>query len=368
MEPSKRVKNCINWIISRFPFFGGILVNLELQEDSKIDTACTNGKNLRYNPDFINSLSREHLIFLVLHETAHIFLKHHLRMQGKNPDLWNQAADYAVNAWLINQQFKPIPEILYKKEYENFSAEKIYNLLNQQQQDKTEKEKQQEKETSENLGKIESFPSNQQDEIKQEENKIDSQVQRGGILQKLAGTETGFLQDWIKRQREPKLNIPEILQAVASGVCKNDFSWDKPNFRYSDMGYFPSLHNFELGKIAVFCDASGSIDIPLFDQLISEIIQAKSQGLTFDLFLFDTKVYQEIMDFQGDEKIQISGGGTRFNCIPAHLEKIQENYAAVIIFTDGCSYIDSPIDNCYWIIYDNPGFNCTFGSIFHVSG
>lgn len=366
MEPSKRVKNCINWIISRFPFFGGILVNLDLQEDLKIDTACTNGKNLRYDPAFINSLSREHLIFLVLHETAHIFLKHHLRMQGKNPDLWNQAADYAVNAWLINQQFKPIPEILYKKEYENFSAEKIYNLLNQQQ-DKTEKEKQQEKEQSENLGKIESF-SNNQEETKQEENKIDSQMQQGGILQKLAGTDSGFLQDWIKQQREPRLNIREILQAVASNVCKNDFSWSKPNFRYSDIGYFPSLHNFELGKIAIFCDASGSIDLQLFNQLISETIEAKSQGLNFDLFMFDTGVYQEIRDFQGDEKIQISGGGTRFNCIPEHLEKIQENYAAVIIFTDGYSYIDSLVENCCWIIYDNPSFICTFGSIFHVSG
>lgn len=359
MEPIKRIQNCINWIVSRFPFFASILIPLNLQEDKSLKTAATNGIELKFNPDFIASLSRDHLIFLLLHESAHLFFKHHLRMQGKNSRIWNQATDYIINNWLINQGFKAIPDILIDSKFSNMPSEKVYNILMQEKQE----EKQ---EKSENLGEIEPFPTNDPGELENQEKEIDSKIQQGGILGELAGNSSGFLQEWINQQKIAKLSIKEILQDISSKICKNDFTWNRPNFRYINQAYLPSLHNLVLGKIACFVDASASVDLDLFNTFITEIIDAKNQGIEFDLFLFDVSVYQELLDFQGDEKIQISGGGTDFNCIPVKLKEIQEDYAAVLILTDGGSTIDSPLEDSYWLIYNNNTFKHEAGKVFYV--
>lgn len=66
----------------------------------KAPTACTDGKNEWYNPDFIDTLSDAELRFLVLHEVYHKLYRHlttwqHLYKQ--HPQLANIACDYVIN-------------------------------------------------------------------------------------------------------------------------------------------------------------------------------------------------------------------------------------------------------------------------------
>src|SRR3990167_7215442 len=82
------------------PFYGNLALGLKMIEDEKIPTMCTDGTEIRYNPDFSKSLKDEDLMFVIAHEILHVALAHPLRMQDRNPLRWNFAVDFAVNAIL----------------------------------------------------------------------------------------------------------------------------------------------------------------------------------------------------------------------------------------------------------------------------
>jgi hypothetical protein len=60
---------------------------------------CTNGKEIRYNKDFINKLGDSELRFVFLHEVLHIAYMHccDLRLRDRNKIRWNIAGDFVIN-------------------------------------------------------------------------------------------------------------------------------------------------------------------------------------------------------------------------------------------------------------------------------
>src|SRR5690606_25182829 len=73
------------------PFFGVLVCNLETIIDETIvpPTACTNGKWIRYHPEFVDKCSYEELTFLVAHEIMHVALQHMCRLGERHPIKWN---------------------------------------------------------------------------------------------------------------------------------------------------------------------------------------------------------------------------------------------------------------------------------------
>ena len=98
--------------------FATICSGLKIQEDTKIDTMCvtiTNGHYLlKYSPDMVKELDVYGASIVLAHEMAHLSLGHvprMLRVYEAFPDdvqrskvmrVVHQAADYAVNSWLID--------------------------------------------------------------------------------------------------------------------------------------------------------------------------------------------------------------------------------------------------------------------------
>ena len=80
-----RVKRSLINIESTDPFFASVALNLKLVEDSTITTACTDGKFLRFNPDYIMDKSRDYLDNIIVHEIVHVILKHPILL-GKFSD------------------------------------------------------------------------------------------------------------------------------------------------------------------------------------------------------------------------------------------------------------------------------------------
>ena len=70
--------------------------------DDTIATACTDGKVIRFNPDFLLSLNKHEQVGLCVHEVMHVYSKHHLRRGNRNPTLWNVAADYFINQVIVD--------------------------------------------------------------------------------------------------------------------------------------------------------------------------------------------------------------------------------------------------------------------------
>ncbi len=51
---------------------GGVLCAAELMFSYDTKTACTNGRYIKFNPDFWISLHNEHKLFLLAHELFHV--------------------------------------------------------------------------------------------------------------------------------------------------------------------------------------------------------------------------------------------------------------------------------------------------------
>ena len=68
-------------------------------------TACTDGKKIYYNENFVMNCSRDGLVFLVLHEVFHNILSHHVRTGKREGNRANIAMDGAINQILLGEFF-----------------------------------------------------------------------------------------------------------------------------------------------------------------------------------------------------------------------------------------------------------------------
>lgn len=91
-----RVKACR----VEFPYFSRILHSLTFIEKDDCPTLSVD-QYLRvyYNREFIESLTLDHTIGVIVHEALHPFLLHHERAKriGADPHMWNIAADMEIN-------------------------------------------------------------------------------------------------------------------------------------------------------------------------------------------------------------------------------------------------------------------------------
>lgn len=124
-------------------FYGFPCMYLELVEDSTCETCWVDGVSLGFNPDFIESLPDIKVLFCLAHETAHVVNLHCWRGVGKDPDVWNEACDYAINPVLKDAGFVIPDGCLFEEKFVGKSAELIYFELMQEKQSKAAKNKNQ---------------------------------------------------------------------------------------------------------------------------------------------------------------------------------------------------------------------------------
>jgi predicted metal-dependent peptidase len=112
------------------PFFATIALFARFVPSQQIETAATDGKDIFYNPDFLNSLPTAQQDGLLLHEVLHAALMHVLRKGVRESKIWNIAADIVVNGIVIQQGVFELPTGgLRDPELEHLSVEEIYELL-----------------------------------------------------------------------------------------------------------------------------------------------------------------------------------------------------------------------------------------------
>tara|TARA_R100001463_G_scaffold3810_5_gene15089 strand:- start:3801 stop:5288 length:1488 start_codon:yes stop_codon:yes gene_type:complete len=101
----KTAKSKVNighdYIYTSHPIGVPFVAKWQVIPDPSVETMCTDGKTLRYNPEFANNLSVNANKFVILHEAGHLLFAHHLRREDRNPDLWNVAADLAMNSHFV---------------------------------------------------------------------------------------------------------------------------------------------------------------------------------------------------------------------------------------------------------------------------
>ena len=168
----------------------------------------------------------------------------------------------------------------------------------------------------------------------------------------------------IQDMTAPKMNWRELLRMQLESTIKSDYSWMRSSRKGWHMdAIMPGQKPDELIDIAVFIDASGSIDGRMLKDFLSETAGIMDQFASYRVHLatFDTKVYNpqqfdsENLDSIADYEVE-GGGGTDFDSIFEYLKDQQIEPKRLVVFTDGypCgSWGDEVYADTVWIIHGN---------------
>ena len=145
------IKSIKNKMLVKYPFFGSVIANVKYEEDKSLGTAGTNGQIIYYNPDYLNSLSKEEQTFVFAHEVCHIAFNHILRSEGKDINLWNIATDGVTNQFLKRDGLKMPEGGVDIADALNYDAEQLYEkLLQEKQQNQENQQNSQEHQNQQN--------------------------------------------------------------------------------------------------------------------------------------------------------------------------------------------------------------------------
>ncbi|MFD5559019.1 hypothetical protein ACFWIA_35000 [Streptomyces sp. NPDC127068] len=126
----------LNWFVSSYPLLGGIAAGMTVVADAELarthDLAIA-AVNATAGEIYVNPLAHlteEQWRFVLAHEMLHAALRHGDRIGGRDPYLFNVAADYVVNGWLRDMGVGEMPEgLLYDADLAGLSAEEVYDRI-----------------------------------------------------------------------------------------------------------------------------------------------------------------------------------------------------------------------------------------------
>jgi len=326
-------------LVLKQPFFATIALTTPQVITDELPTAGTDMETIFYNPNFVSSLpSVDHVMTLIGHEVMHIAQHHGDRLHHRDPDVWNQACDYNINATLVECGFTPLDNWLYDKRFGTKSSDEIYNILM--------RERKQEPQSGQGDGQGKPGPGQigrdlmpsqrtAEEEAKVREN-IRQRVAQAAAMARMAGKMSAGLARFVDGILNPPLPWIDILRDRMQRVTRNDESWSRPNRRFTDI-IMPSRYSLEIGPVAVIGDTSGSITNAELSRIGSEVaaISEQLQPENLRVIWADTKVCGEQVFVQGDniDLKPVGFGGTDMRVPLAHVEQYQPDI--VILITDG---------------------------------
>jgi predicted metal-dependent peptidase len=128
-EIAPAVSAALMRLCARNAFFGALALFARFQSSEQVPTAATDGRDVFINTSFFAPLTSAEQEAVLLHEVLHAALLHVPRRGGRDPQLWNVAADFVVNGMLGREGYQLPAGALRDAAREHLSAEEIYELL-----------------------------------------------------------------------------------------------------------------------------------------------------------------------------------------------------------------------------------------------
>ena len=357
-------------LLLKHPFFGNMATRLKIQEGTEwMGTAATDGRTIFFNREFFEPLSVKQVEFVIAHEILHNVFDHMGRREGRDPKIFNIAADYCVNGQLVRDHIGDHKiegiKIFHDAKYYGMGAEEVYDKIYDEMDE----------EELNALGQLlddhidwgengkDGQPGYSKDELKQ----IRDEIREATIAAAQAagaGNTPASIQRMIKDFTEPKMNWREIIRQQIQSTIKNDYSFMRPNRKGWHMSaILPGTNYDETIDICVGIDMSGSIGDEQAKDFLTEIkgIMQEYKDFKVKVWCFDTKVYNE-QDYDGycmdefDEYEVMGGGGTEFDANWEYMKEHNINPKKFIMFTDGYpwgSWGDENYCDTVFIIHGN---------------
>lgn len=379
-------------LLLRHSFFGNLATRLKLiNADEWCATAATDGVNFYYNSRFIMLLRPKEVEFLVGHEVLHVVYDHMGRRGTRDPQIWNIADDYTVNADLkrhkIGEFITSVP-CLYELKYDGKAAEEIYDdLMKNVQQislqdlidqliddhmdgdDDDDGDGEGEDGDKPGRGKRPKMSPEERERVRQEV--------KQAIINAAQSAEAGSIpkgvERLIKQHTAPIMPWRELIQTNLTSSIRTDFTWMRPSRKGWDMdAIMPGMTPGEEIDVVVAIDMSGSISAKQAQAFLGETggMMDSFDGFKVHVFCFDTEIYNP-QNFTSDNMdtidsyVPAGGGGTDFDAIFKYLREEGNVPKRLICFTDGypCgSWGDEDYCDTTWIIHGSEDITPPFGT------
>lgn len=371
-------------------FFVSIMMRLNLNFTNEVPTAATDGLNIYFNPDFVESLTLPECAFTFMHETMHVVLKHMNRRGSRDPKLWNIAADYVINNELDLKKFKVIKGTCLDHQYDGLSTDAIYARLKQKQDNGEDvgdptfddlglPPNEQPPETNSDTSPNQAIDGKGQVDGDAIENNVQDAIDAAIIhAQQGDGKAYGSIPQDILRdfneRKKPVIDWKKQLASFMFSLGKNGSSYKKPSRRGTALGItLPGKLGKGLGRIDFAIDTSGSVSEDMFNQFIGEIsyIFERMQPKQIGIMQFDheLKSHDCIDKPSKFKEIKFTGGGGTY--VEPVIQEFMTNSKskALVVLTDGYfnTNLTNPNKPVIWAIYDNKGWVPPFGSAVHFN-
>lgn len=416
------------------PFFGVLSAKLiPVENNAWCRTMAVDGKHLYYNLEFVmgiqneenraeytaklkaaipdisdvqidsalNGLTDMNLIAVMCHEILHCAYNHFLRRGYRSPDIFNRAADYAINQMLVREKIGKIGDNwLFDERFDGMTAEEIYNILEEEENKKPEGGQGQsgsggsggtiDQHDPKDADGKEMCPEERAEYMEDFKNSMmnaANRVQAGDLPKEIARM--------VKLAMKPQIDWRSKIQRTLRSFIKSDASYTIPHRRswsigaalggvgscgYDDYSFvgtpiFPGLKPDDDIDICVAIDSSGSMSDQMLGEMLTEVIgltkqfkQFKIRVLTFDTNVYNAKEYRTGEENKLAEYPLCGGGGTDFTAVWEYMKN--ENYKPkqLIMFTDGMpwdSWGDPDYCKTLFVIHSNPECEAPFGETVH---
>lgn len=405
------------------PFYTCLYAALKKIEDDTVNTMCTDGREIRYNPAFVLTLTIPELLFVLCHEVLHVAFLHQVRRGDREFKLWNVAADFAINGILIKAGLVMPKDGLHDRRFDGMKAEKIYSILEQEREENSntptpsndqgedgEGDAQADSQGGEGETSTDTSGGNQPSTGEQEvpwgevldgtnedgsslsevdkaeiERETASRIYEASQVEKKVGDGSGghASQGALDAMAADPMPWHEILQdsLVRSTPC--DVSFSNPNRRFLHSGLIIAGNVYDqTGDLVIAIDTSGSQsaeELKIIAGRINEIVDVINPRSVVVIYC-DSTINGEPQVFERGEEVELEmrgGGGTAFNPPFNWVDHEGLDPHAFIYFTDGMGSVgpearheftepDYPV---FWITtYEAPWFSgCEeFGEVIEV--
>ena len=358
-------------LILEHPFVGTIALSMPFEFDESIKTAATNGKRIKFNPEFVDSLTDEEVKFLVAHECFHPMLEHNFRRGERQGKRWNMAADYVINKLLTDESIGRMPKVgLLDNNIYNAghgTSEGIYNILPEQDESGGSG-------AGEPGGPLDDCEDGDGSPAEQQQQQAEWKVKVAQAAQaaKMMGKMTANMQRLVDEVLQPKVDWREVLQKFLVKARTDQRSFARFNRRFIAQGlYLPSVSGEQMGEVCFAVDCSGSIDQKTVNQFASEIKRVKEDLMPerIHVLYFDSEV-SHVESYEQHDDLDIKphgGGGTDFAPVFEKIIELGINPVAIVFLTDLCcnSFGDQPDAPVLWVTTD-PG-KAPFGEVVEMN-
>jgi len=347
------IQSSTYYTISQDPFIGGLIQELTVKfNTSSVPTAgiTYNKKISKYelyiNPDWFSKLKLEERAAVLTHEVLHFTNKHLFRLpfldiEDKERQLYNVAADMAINQYIRNLPKGCIDVKDWKAKggtpFPNFrSMEEYYQLIKENQEENKDKIKE--------YGD-QPFDSHDWDKLSDDDKERMIKEARELLQRTIEKTckNSSMIPESIKdmlqefEEELKKLNYKAILQKAikkSMAVKDRDSTWNRKNKRYGF--YAKGTQEGKYPNLSIYIDTSGSIshtEITSFLKIMEGFLKAGNKNCM--LGFWHTSLYRKKKHRlnQPIDPSWIEGGGTDADAPLKDIIEVQPDLS--IILTDG---------------------------------